>query len=354
MNVAPRPAKRRKHNPAEETNADSPSPVIFVSPGLKPDIRIKVYDKYEFHVHSVVLKLHSAYFRQFLSSPDKSDAPASSEFQYEYVSTTGEEDEEGWMVEPVGESTSAWHGEYTAAEDLNRVAFQKVLSAFYHRDYTIDSTDELRSMTTIADYYCCLPTLSATLKGALLGSPMFDLTKNKRHSRFLESSYELISTARKLRNAELFRECFVHVVGTWVDGPIPKESLDILKQEPELLCLISAAHIDLCRTLLEVNQDMFLLIMDLENCESLLKDEGPDDLRRPTRNAAYYRRLKMHVELDYSEYYPQLYKKLDILFKNNLRFDRSGLGAGEGPYQYFLCASIKDEDLPWETTELDF
>lgn len=66
-------------------------PFVFASPGLKPDVRIQVFDS-EFHVHSIILKLHSSYFRKFLDSADKSDASDSASFQYEY-STVIDEDE---------------------------------------------------------------------------------------------------------------------------------------------------------------------------------------------------------------------------------------------------------------------
>ncbi|KAE8448673.1 hypothetical protein EG329_009099 [Mollisiaceae sp. DMI_Dod_QoI] len=351
IDVAPRPAKRRKQNPVEEIDGDAPSPVIFLSPGLKNDVRFKVYGKFEYHLHSVVLKLHSAFFRRFLDSPEKSDDPASSEFQYEYVSV---EDEQGWLVEPRREPSSPWSGE-SPSDTIDQKAFEKLLCAFYNRDYTVESTDELKAMTAIADYYCALPILSKTLKGALLGSPIFDLNNNDRRSPFKENSYDLIFTAQKLRHAELFRECFVHIVGTWVDGPVPKDSLNRLKHDPELLSLISASHIDLCRALLELNQEILLMIVEREEEDILSVDNGPNRMRRPTRNAAYYRALETQFELkDFSDDCPMLWRAFGNLFKNNLIFDRSGLGAGEGPYQYFLCASIKDEDLPWDPKEVDF
>jgi hypothetical protein len=57
------PAKKQKVN-------NSKSPIVFQSPGLKPDVSLKVFDV-EFHVNSTLLKLHSAFFRTFLDSADK-------------------------------------------------------------------------------------------------------------------------------------------------------------------------------------------------------------------------------------------------------------------------------------------
>ena len=64
---------------------------------LKPDTRLTVL-RQEFHVHSVILKLHSAFFRKFLDSEDKEVAPAFSAFRYDYVSVF---DTDGtWGLEP--------------------------------------------------------------------------------------------------------------------------------------------------------------------------------------------------------------------------------------------------------------
>jgi len=69
------------------------SPVVFKSPNLQPDVRIKVFDA-EFHVHSTILKLHSNFFRKFLDGPDKLFPPASSTFPYDYISYI--EDDGDW------------------------------------------------------------------------------------------------------------------------------------------------------------------------------------------------------------------------------------------------------------------
>lgn len=67
----------------------------FFVPGLKPDVRLKVFGTKEYHVHSVLLKLHSGFYRAFLDSPEK-QIPASSEFTYEWV--TELDDEGGWYL----------------------------------------------------------------------------------------------------------------------------------------------------------------------------------------------------------------------------------------------------------------
>lgn len=54
----------------QKTDPFSNPPIAFHAPGLKPDVCLKVFDQ-DYHVHSVLLKLHSEFFRKFLDSPDK-------------------------------------------------------------------------------------------------------------------------------------------------------------------------------------------------------------------------------------------------------------------------------------------
>lgn len=94
---APRPSKRRRQGVVNDADDGPRYLMVFFSPGLTPDVRFTMYDKFEYHLHSIVLKLHSRFFQRFLNSPEKSHVPASKEFQYEYVSA---ENEEGWVLEP--------------------------------------------------------------------------------------------------------------------------------------------------------------------------------------------------------------------------------------------------------------
>jgi hypothetical protein len=66
-----------------------PQAIVILSTGLKPDTRLRVFDT-DFHVHSSALKLHSAFFRTFLDSPDKATATSGS-FQYTWVTKVDED-----------------------------------------------------------------------------------------------------------------------------------------------------------------------------------------------------------------------------------------------------------------------
>lgn len=66
----------------------------------------------------------------------------------------------------------------------------------------------------------------------------------------------------------------------------------------------------------------------------------------------YYRKLYTYLGRGIPDSYEPLLKPL---VKNNLCLDRSGEVSGQGSYaQYFLCADISDEDLPWNVHQDDW
>lgn len=81
-----------------------PCPHVFICPGYNPDTRIKVFKK-EYHVHSLILKLYSAYFRKFLDSPEKIPALAEAIFKYDYISVV--DDDGSWALDPVSKVVSS-------------------------------------------------------------------------------------------------------------------------------------------------------------------------------------------------------------------------------------------------------
>lgn len=70
---------------------DEPASIIFRVSGLQqPDTKLMVFAT-EIHIHSVLPKLHSGYFRKFLDSADKLAGPASAKFHYEYITAIDED-----------------------------------------------------------------------------------------------------------------------------------------------------------------------------------------------------------------------------------------------------------------------
>jgi hypothetical protein len=66
-------------------------PMIFNLRGVKPDTKLKAFTK-EFHVHSLVLKQHSAIFHKFMDSVDKIPRSGNADFRYEYITKIDADD----------------------------------------------------------------------------------------------------------------------------------------------------------------------------------------------------------------------------------------------------------------------
>ena len=80
--------------------APKSAPIIFTARGPVVDVRLRCFDT-EFHVHSVILKLYSAFFAKFLDSPDKAHPQTVpvGRFKYEWVSKV--DDDGSWGFEAV-------------------------------------------------------------------------------------------------------------------------------------------------------------------------------------------------------------------------------------------------------------
>ncbi|KAF4635670.1 hypothetical protein G7Y89_g2430 [Cudoniella acicularis] len=211
--------KRARSGSASSTVPATDAPIVFTSPGLKSDTRIFVF-KQEFHVHSIVLKLHSAYFRQFLDSPDKTEGPASAVFHYEY--STVVDDDGIWGLEPTLKAKEPTAKAIAKAQitSMEIENFRILLCAMYNRPYQIDDTVRLFGLVRVADFYRALPVVSSTLTGALVNSRIFHLKTENLISKDFKSHFQLcapqiLALAKKLRHSALFREAFIHVVSLW-------------------------------------------------------------------------------------------------------------------------------------------
>lgn len=98
--------------------------------------------------------------------------------------------------------------------------FKCILRAMYRLPYEVKTYSELKLLTNIAEYYCALPVVSATLSDALLVSPMFEyhlapLDTACGTTEFIKQARKILFLARKLRHAALFRDAAIVVVGNW-------------------------------------------------------------------------------------------------------------------------------------------
>lgn len=75
---------------------------VFDWPGMQPDARLQVFGV-DFHVHSTMLRIHSAFFRKFLDSIDKQPPAPGALFKYDYI--TKIEEDGTWVLVPFAETS---------------------------------------------------------------------------------------------------------------------------------------------------------------------------------------------------------------------------------------------------------
>lgn len=218
-------------------------------------------------------------------------------------------------------------------------AFEKLLLAFYGRPYTIEFFVEFHTMVQMAEDYCALPALSASLSGALFHSPKF-------RSNIGHFSTKLLGLAIKLRHEVLFRECLVHVLGPW-KKPRYKAIFN-----PNLYNIAQAAYNKMCADLVSCQQEISHIICEWPPNEvtrqtwEILKltDQG-DGISMP----AYYAALQKSLDiLCYGKSFPTL----ERLLSNNLVLDPFGETGVDNYTDFFLCGT--DVELPWNQTESDW
>ncbi|KAH8590988.1 hypothetical protein B0O99DRAFT_598524 [Bisporella sp. PMI_857] len=346
------PANKRRKTTSEVEEA-GPSAIIFASPALQPDVRLMIFDR-EIHCHSVLLKLHSAYFRKFLDSPDKAPASRAAIFRYDYVSVIDED--KTWALVAAAKApplTEEMSSRLTLKQkDSQFWLFEKLLCAIYTRPYRLNRSSELMELVDLADFYCALPAVSATIINAIIDSDMMKWEGDSiGHPKFDfgDSAHKILLYAAKLRNPVLFRECFIHTVGRWES--IQNGGLDIdIRQKPEILRLVLIEYIECCKLIMQIDQ--YLMSMFWEQGNILRQSSLP------------HHDVQLHDLMNGDDYgmknpglYHQINKMLKQLLSSGLVLERTGFRTGEddGPFRdYFLCAEIDDEAMPFPLDEVDW
>ncbi|KAF7917924.1 uncharacterized protein EAE98_009952 [Botrytis deweyae] len=367
------PAKKRKLD-REEKGPESPTVHTFHLPGHKVDVKLSIFDGLQLHVHSVILKLHSAFFRRFLDSPGKDGKDENTgSFKYEWA--TVYDDDGSWSlfdtrnIKHDNPSSDLMPKQIKRSQKLHEAAFINFIGTFYGKLWVIKNTEALQLVTELADYYCALPAVSKSMHGAFSISPEFC------KGIFFSNKSTLLDLALKLRSPELFRECMICLVGRWQDSTheFPIESqLEMLYNpklaNPKLNELAIKLHRQICVKIsaaqrkivscCQVNSNALEIKAKVEQCylERIKLGEGEQGVYRG--------------QVSLPEYFQAFGEESSGIFalavsdilKNELIFNKS-LRAGDILFpakthddvqSYFLCAEIKDEDLPWDLNKTDW
>jgi hypothetical protein len=232
--------------------------------------------------------------------------------------------------------------------------------------------------TSATDFFdaLALPVVSGTLGGALLKCPIFEGDEDDcdESNEFVCRADEVIFVAKKLRHPVLFRECFVHLVARLHDQDYMEKSLPNLRADNDIWRLLIEGQSRLRRRILQTQQ--YVLMSRLTSGYKLdLKTFGsgqfdyskhPErlDCDNPEESASFFRCLL-------EEYKPfsirakdpwfedeklgDLLFHLESLLESKLVLDRTGFGAGQGPYEScFLCTDLSDADMPWDSAQVDW
>jgi hypothetical protein len=197
-------------------------------------------------------------------------------------------------------------------------------------------------MVQMADYYCALPALSASLSGALFHSPKF-------RSTIGDFSTKLLGLATKLRHEVLFRECLIHVLGPW------KKPRYKAISNPNLYNIAQAAYNKMCADFVSCQQEASHILFEGPLNEVSQVTRKTREILKLTNQGdgfwmpAYYAALQGSLDiLRYGKNFPAL----ESLLSNNLVLDPFG-ETGVGKYtDFFLCGI--DVELPWDKTESDW
>ncbi|CZR55513.1 uncharacterized protein PAC_05401 [Phialocephala subalpina] len=316
------------------------------APGLKPDVRLKVFGTSEYHVHSVLLKLYSGFFLKFLDSPEKK-VPASPEFAYEWI--TQIDDDDGWHLvaaQAAPQKTGSLHDQKKQSQQED--AFHALIQAIYNMPYMIYRAEELAALFELADYYCALRIVSRTLDEAI--------TYGEEEGVFWglkENPCRFLQLAISLRNERLFKECLCLSLGPWTDPVFRKGATGEVWQICEKACSKIYARMG------RVNERLLKRMHQLARNDPAARDKMLEYMKKVSLNFTDSSPDKMYL--------PQYYRKLwnfksndgkqlfrdamEGLIDNTLTLARDSK-AGQGDFiDFFLCESLEYEEIPWDLDE---
>ncbi|KAH6663168.1 hypothetical protein B0J14DRAFT_609487 [Halenospora varia] len=331
----------------EQKAAKPLPPMIFTTPGLEPDTLLQVFEQ-PFHASSMSLKIHSAFFRKFLDSPDKALAPQTLGFKYAWTSLVDADGSWSLVCDPtkiLGQSIQSTY-KLKINKEKEVAAFKALMSALHSVPFDIKTMEEITVITKMADYYCALPILSNALYRSCLRNTVLN-------DGIRQTPCAALETAFKLRNEALFRDCVIHAINPWGSPVFRRYSF----QDKKLSLCLRLAYGRLCEKVTKTDQEI--------RTHLHLYCNGP----RVRLN--FYKAVETIPNLGLPGYYRRLYETSDIevdpqfkdaigpLLENKLVFgggDTRDAAAGRsGIYRdHFLCIEVADEDLPWDVNERDW
>ncbi|TAQ87698.1 hypothetical protein B7494_g3984 [Chlorociboria aeruginascens] len=341
---------------SEHRSAQDPfAPVIFSLYKVSPDVRITVFGK-EFHVHSLVLRVHSEFFGRFLICQDQKQGTdnGNSSFKYEYVAV---DDGDGyWGLQPQTTETQSSNSATIPDGDAQSKAIRGIhnlLKAFYSVPNSVINIRDLKELAHLADYYLAQPIVLMYVNGHILN--LLDIIP--------KWPLDFMRVGIYLRSPFLFKEAFVHIVGKWgLGGPdreAIKKELDIT-----LLHLVERYHGYNAQKLADANMFLLLRTSRLAKSPSLQNFLAAVPVGSRTLNRNHYCELYRNEYLSASTYprpkdpamansLSEIQAALTPILKSYLYLDRNRVQVDTEDYNYFLCTNLADQDIPWLNSQAE-
>jgi hypothetical protein len=199
-------------------------------------------------------------------------------------------------------------------------------------------------MTSLADYYRALPALSRSLYKAF-AQKTFNVWECEP-----ENLSKVLNAAIKLRHPDLFRECIVFLAGEWDTEPV------LSRYDERIRKLITAARNRIGYNIAQAEKQILRLTAQSNHLQTEInKVKLISCLSFPE----YYRNLKdgqgTYDTCNYGDEREEVEDILDTVLENNLKFGGSKCLSGKEPFEnYFLCATVDDDDLPWDRSQNDW
>ncbi|KAM3086156.1 hypothetical protein ACMFMG_000292 [Clarireedia jacksonii] len=328
-----------------DSEAPEPKPpIVFRLPTHPPDVKLKIFDTLDFHVHSIILKMHSAFFRKFLDSPEKG-SPLTGKWRYEWGTVI--DDDGSWSLVDIRNIPADHANDLDGRKSKHEEAFHKFIGIFYGQPWKITDLKEFALVVTMADYYCALPLVSRALNGAFYLSPDFLSTFKDANQR------DLLFLAIKLRCADLFRDCMIIIAGNMGNGRVRQTNFEPNLGDPKLDNLALKLRNQIYEKIIAVNQVIShacsvsagdqqdrVEIEKLQSCHGLYAFSNMSPM--------YYRAFERHSRN------LLIQRHVAFLLQSKLKFFKTQEHKDHVLRGHFLCVDIKDEDIPWDVSEADW
>jgi hypothetical protein len=224
------------------------------------------------------------------------------------------------------------------------------LSAIYGQPYYLSSCEDFIAITSLARFYLALSAISRSLYAAIFHKESWVFRLG-----IPEHSCKILVAAAELRHADLFRDALIFSLGPW------QRPVYLRLGDRKLRKICENAYNALCAKIVKTHSRILDAGSQFEEDRSLREfakntamiavdcGENPGYVPLPL----YYRRLYEEEELMY-EVEKAFKEHIGPLMENNLALYRVGDMTDSIKEDYFLCVTIDDEDLPWDTTKIDW